>query len=586
MKSLRFILTGGVAIFVTLVGGLVGSISIFGGVTSALELTRSAQEQQTKRLVEEVNNFAQLIEQDAFTISEVISVSVPNLQSRDVIAVLESFAHNKEYLNSITLIPKNGTNVWVGDWQGEVESETWESTIEDRAYELASYSEDDWEGFEDIYIEETEKRPVITYTKRLNREGVAIANLYIDLGLTTLSATLSENQGIDNQSIFVFDSRGAVIAHPSMINQDPDKIYDRLPKVLDLKDPIAKAVYSKIATGTSDFQDINIEGKNWLVSIAEIKDLGDTAWYAVSAVPRQVVLGPMINRAIIISSLAIFILIISVVVAWIMGQSISKPLSRLAHAADAVRTLDIKISSEQLSQFEELNSAEQAFRAMLQGLEVFVRYVPKKLVLQLIQLESKGQGIKAEEREMSILFTDIAGYTSISDGMKPKELASLLNDYFETIVMPITKSGGTVDKFIGDALMAFWNAPDEQNDHADLAITTAIEIRKAIRAFNNKRINNGEKPLVTRIGIHTGRVLVGDIGANERMNYTIVGDAVNVASRLESLGKELGETLCISSETHDACSNNYKWEIVYQGILRGCSDETLVYTIPQSEPDL
>ncbi len=581
MKSLRFILTGGVAIFVTLVGGLVGGISILGGVTSALELTRTAQEQQTKRLVEEVNNFAQIIEQDVYTISEVVSKTIPRLQSRDVIPVLEAFANNKDYLNSITLVPRNGTKIWVGDSQGEVESETWESTIEDREYELSSYyeSDEDWEGFEDIYIEETEKRPVITYTKRLYQDGNAIANLYIDLGLTTLSSTLSKNQGIDDQSIFVFDSRGAVIAHPSMIGQDPDKIYDRLPKILDLEDPIAKAVYTKVSTGIIDFQDIKIDGKNWLVSIAEIKDLGDTAWYAVSTVPRRVVLGPMINRAIIISFIGIFILIISIIVAWLMGRSISKPLSRLASAADAVRTLDIEISSDQLSQFEELNSAEQAFRAMLQGLEVFVRYVPKKLVLQLIQLESKGYGVKAEEREMSILFTDIAGYTSISDGMEPKELASLLNDYFETIVVPITKSGGTVDKFIGDALMAFWNAPDEQKDHADLAIKTALEIKKAIQDFNDKRIAKGEKPLVTRIGIHTGRVLVGNIGANERMNYTIVGDAVNVASRLEALGKEIGENLCISSETHDACRNNYEWKTVHQGILRGCSDETLVYTI-------
>ena len=97
--------------------------------------------------------------------------------------------------------------------------------------------------------------------------------------------------------------------------------------------------------------------------------------------------------------------------------------------------------------------------------------------------------------------------------MDPKDLADLLNNYFEVLVTPVTARGGTVDKFIGDALMAFWNAPDEQTDHADLALAAASDIQKATDRFNNKRLAVGEKPLHTRIGVHTGRVLVGNIGA-------------------------------------------------------------------------
>ena len=129
--------------------------------------------------------------------------------------------------------------------------------------------------------------------------------------------------------------------------------------------------------------------------------------------------------------------------------------------------------------------------------------------------------------------------------------------------------------------MAFWNAPDKQDNHADLAIKSALEIRKAIHLFNKDRISKGQKPLITRIGIHTGRVLVGNIGTSQRMNYTIVGDAVNIASRLEGLGKEIGETLCISHETRIAALNSYEWREVKRITLRGCKNETLVYTIPE-----
>jgi len=182
---------------------------------------------------------------------------------------------------------------------------------------------------------------------------------------------------------------------------------------------------------------------------------------------------------------------------------------------------------------------------------------------------------------VTILFTDIAGYTSISDGMDPKDLAGLLNDYFEVLVGPVTARGGTVDKFIGDALMAFWNAPDEQEDHADLALGAALEIKKVTQEFNDARVAAGQKPLVTRIGVHTGRVLVGNIGASERMNYTIVGDAVNTTARLEALGKEIDQTLCISSDTRDVAKMQYAWREVHRVTLRGRSQETLVYTIPQ-----
>jgi len=273
--------------------------------------------------------------------------------------------------------------------------------------------------------------------------------------------------------------------------------------------------------------------------------------------------------------------VIAIFIALAVGRSIVSPIDRLATAADAVQTLNIDIPSERHSRFSELDSAERAFNAMLHGLEVFIRYVPKNLVKRLIQLEAKGRGVEAEEREVTILFTDIAGYTSISDGMDPKDLAGMLNDYFEVLVGPVTARGGTVDKFIGDALMAFWNAPDEQEDHADLALGAALEIQRVTQEFNDARVAAGQKPLVTRIGVHTGRVLVGNIGASERMNYTIVGDAVNTTARLEGLGKEIDQTLCISSDTRDVAKMQYLWREVHRVTLRGRSQETLVYTIPQ-----
>ena len=183
---------------------------------------------------------------------------------------------------------------------------------------------------------------------------------------------------------------------------------------------------------------------------------------------------------------------------------------------------------------------------------------------------------------MTILFTDIAGYTTISDGMAPAELATLLNEYFEILVSIILEHHGTIDKFIGDAIMVFWNAPDFQSRHPDLSIKCALEIQKKILEFNQQRAQNKLPPLKTRIGIHTGTVLAGEIGSSQRMNYTIVGDSVNTAARLEALGKEINETLCISGTTKIQCQDLYAWESIGNIILRGRTEQTEVYTIKSS----
>ena len=227
----------------------------------------------------------------------------------------------------------------------------------------------------------------------------------------------------------------------------------------------------------------------------------------------------------------------------------------------------------------ELVQAERAFEAMLGGLRIFARYVPRRLVQQLIKLEAEGTDVVAENRVLTILFTDIAGFTGVAATMPPDSLARTLNEYFTILTGPVLKSEGTVDKFIGDALMAFWGAPVPLDDHPDRAIQAALAIRREIAGFNATREDLGLPPLPTRIGIHTGEVLVGNIGAEERLNYTIVGDAVNAAARLEALGKEVGCHLCISAETRAAVTGDYAWREIGTVLLRGRAEETTVYTI-------
>lgn len=156
-----------------------------------------------------------------------------------------------------------------------------------------------------------------------------------------------------------------------------------------------------------------------------------------------------------------------------------------------------------------------------------------------------------EERELTIMFTDLQGFTSISESVEPKELVNLLSGYFDGMTEILFKYGGTLDKYVGDAIMAFWNAPANQDDHAERSALAALDMIEFTEQVSRSFQNNGNPELRTRIGINTGKAIVGNVGSNKRFNYTVMGDVVNLAARLESVNKQYGTYLTISESTFD-----------------------------------
>jgi adenylate cyclase len=175
----------------------------------------------------------------------------------------------------------------------------------------------------------------------------------------------------------------------------------------------------------------------------------------------------------------------------------------------------------------------------------FGKYVSPTLVKQIMEKEVELGG---ERKVLTILFSDIRGFTSISEKLTPEELVEFLNSYFTRVTGLIMREQGLVDKFIGDAIMAFWNAPVTVEEHADFAVTAALAMRATLDVIRKE--HEGKYPrLEVGIGINTGEAIVGNIGSAERLSYTAIGDSVNLASRLESLTKEYGVQIIISHNT-------------------------------------
>jgi class 3 adenylate cyclase len=222
-----------------------------------------------------------------------------------------------------------------------------------------------------------------------------------------------------------------------------------------------------------------------------------------------------------------------------LGRRLSAPIKRIATEARKVQNLNLyALNSLPRSFFRELDEVSQAFNAMTTALRTVAAYVPASLVRRLMH-DAKSGPIQPEEREITVMFTDIVGFTALSEELKPTEVARLLNEHFALVDGCVAQEGGMVDKYIGDSVMAFWGAPERHPNHAVRACRAALAIIEAIEKDNVRRREAGLPIVRVRIGIHSGPVVVGDIGTPVRLNYTVIGDTVNIAQRLEMLAREL-----------------------------------------------
>lgn len=194
----------------------------------------------------------------------------------------------------------------------------------------------------------------------------------------------------------------------------------------------------------------------------------------------------------------------------------------------------------------------------------FGQYVPPELVDELSR-HPDSWTMEGESRTMTILFSDIRDFTRLSEGLDPKELSQMMNEYLTAMTQIIHRHRGTIDKYIGDAIMAFWGAPLPDRDHARNALAAAMEMQASLPELNRRFSDRGWPALRVGIGINTGTVSVGNMGSDFRRAYTVMGDAVNLASRLEGLGKEYGAPIIVGEATHAEVP-----EVVYRELDRVC----------------
>ncbi len=210
----------------------------------------------------------------------------------------------------------------------------------------------------------------------------------------------------------------------------------------------------------------------------------------------------------------------------------------------------------------------------------FEHYLDPGMVKKL-QKDPSLLKLGGETKTMTFLFSDIRGFTPISEKYKgnPEGLTKLINRFLTRMTDVIIKNGGTIDKFMGDCIMAFWNAPIDNPKHRQMAIKSAIEMQKELAKLNKKLIAEGLPEINIGIGINSGEALVGNMGSEQRFDYSVIGDAVNLASRLESSSKTLGKTLVIGEGTRETIEDHFKFKYIDSITVKGKTEKIKVYTI-------
>ena len=407
----------------------------------------------------------------------------------------------------------------------------------------------------------------------LDKYGNKLAVSAVDITLDTLQKFIKEQAKVIKGDIYLFDKEY------NLIVSSKDKLNNYFLKGTDIDKKeyeyfkLKENYLKENLKGTVKNQDDSFIYEISNLQLDENNQLG-----VLVTIPEDIVLGRTKEMLLITIVVSLLFLIVFIFLSFQMSKMISKPITEFVKDMNDLKKLktDTKIKND--SKITEIHQAQNALISLQNGIIAFKKYMPADLVKILIEKNQEAK-IGGDEKNLAVMFTDIEGFTTISEKMTPSQLTAHLSIYFDEMEKVISEHQGTIDKYIGDAIMGFWGAPIDIDDPVKKAVECAKAMQERLDILNENWAKEGKAILNTRIGVHYGATLVGNIGSPNRMNYTIIGDTVNVAARLEGINKNYGTNIMVSEVVYEIIKDEFTLDYVDQIELKGKTEATKIYTL-------
>ncbi|MCA9670751.1 MAG: hypothetical protein KC503_34380 [Myxococcales bacterium] len=372
----------------------------------------------------------------------------------------------------------------------------------------------------------------------------------VEYEMSELSTFLSTLRVGKSGRVFVVTDKGEVVGHPQGQTTEKHGGKLRVARAATHPDEMLRSAWTALRRRKNKLGDTFAVGRYLAMAHAFPPDTG-IDWRVLVVVPESDFFGELRAQALQTLLIALAAAALAIVLGAVFSNRVSSALRVIADDLERIGRFELEgraLEQKQESFVREINEMRQTTLKMKRSLRSFGKYVPKELVRELIVSGAEAE-LGGRKAELTVLFSDIAGFTTVAEKLEPDVLVELLGEYLEAMSAAIRECGGTVDKYIGDAIMAFWGAPRDSEAHALSACRGALAMRRRLREKQALWDARALPRFDTRIGINTGEMLVGNFGAPDRLNYTVIGDPVNLASRLEALNKQYGTQIIIGERT-------------------------------------
>ncbi|RDI41680.1 adenylate/guanylate cyclase domain-containing protein [Aquicella lusitana] len=429
----------------------------------------------------------------------------------------------------------------------------------------------------DVYVFALE--PVLgvsVATPVFDRKGNALGVFGMDVRLDYLSQYVGTHKIRQLGEVFITDDEGNLIAAPQF-TIDPTRYKGGLIKLSDVSEAYAAAFNAFRKSNKSMFI-FESKGEDYIAAFKKIPSLAAHGWYIGVIDPETDFTRPIRELEFIYLFVDLVIFMLGIVLISGFVTRIVTPIKKLVKETEKIKHFDLSSRERVRSRIKEVVELSDAIYAMKMGLRSFQKYVPSTLVRRLIDAgeDVRVGGVK---RELTVMFTDIKGFTAIAEKADSNQLVQQVCDYFEALSNVIIEDKGTIDKYIGDSIMAFWGAPVVIDDPVRHAAHAALRCLELSREMNGRWVKENKPPLITRIGIHTGDAIVGNIGSSERLNYTALGDMVNMASRLVDANKAYDTSILTTEPVYQKLKDTFVLRLVDRVRFKGKAESTAIYEL-------